>query len=374
MRRELAERLLTNLMEWSDAEKANERAILDAFANYKYDEYQQYAPGRRFLESLALWLEQFETVDQRRAAYGFLRNRLVFISDAEMTHLVELSFPSFVRPHLMRKTAAVTGLETYRVKEIVQTLEYKLLLRQTLILGLSDGARTDRFRRANPQEISNEQIWHAYDISDDKADDMLEELVEDLTLLLGRAPSTDEARFKTVVLLDDFTASGTSYLREDDSKPGEWKGKIAKIIKKLDAGDGIGGVIAKSDVKIIVVIYVASTQAVDHIEKRLSHLPYSKGDIEFQVVHKLDASIQLDEIEDQSIFELLENDDYFDETANDKHGAVGGASVKYGYANCRLPIILSHNTPNNSIFLLWAEDSQSVQGLFPRVSRHRKFE
>ena len=50
MRRELAERLLTNLMEWSDAEKANERAILDAFANYKYDEYQQYAPGRRFLE------------------------------------------------------------------------------------------------------------------------------------------------------------------------------------------------------------------------------------------------------------------------------------------------------------------------------------
>lgn len=54
MRRELAERLLANLMAWSDAEMATEREILDVFANYKYDEYQQYAPGRRFLESLAL--------------------------------------------------------------------------------------------------------------------------------------------------------------------------------------------------------------------------------------------------------------------------------------------------------------------------------
>ena len=61
MKKELAETLLTKIMGWSDAEKAEERALLESFASYKYDEYQQFAPGRRFLESLALWLQQFET-------------------------------------------------------------------------------------------------------------------------------------------------------------------------------------------------------------------------------------------------------------------------------------------------------------------------
>lgn len=303
-----------------------------------------------------------------------MRERLIFISDAEMTHLVELSYPTFVRPHLINSSAKITGIESYRVKKIILTDEYKLALRQTLVLGLSDGARTDRFRRANPQEISNEQIWHAYDISDEKAVDMLGELEKDLTVLLGRSPTKEETKFKTVVLLDDFTASGTSYLREDNGQAGEWKGKIAKIIKKLDAGDGLGGVIADKNVKIIIVIYVAAAQAVSHIEERLPKLPYSKGDIEFRVVHKLEANIPLNKTRDGTIIDIIDNDQYFDDSANDKHGAVGGASVRFGYADCRLPVILTHNTPNNSIFLLWAEDSHTVQGLFPRVSRHRQFE
>jgi hypothetical protein len=48
MRDELAEALLAKVMNWSDEEKARERPILQDFARYKYDEYQQYAPGRRF--------------------------------------------------------------------------------------------------------------------------------------------------------------------------------------------------------------------------------------------------------------------------------------------------------------------------------------
>jgi hypothetical protein len=68
MRDELAEALLAKVMNWSDEEKARERPVLQDLARYKYDEYQQYAPGRRFIESLALWLRQFETIDERRTA------------------------------------------------------------------------------------------------------------------------------------------------------------------------------------------------------------------------------------------------------------------------------------------------------------------
>ena len=102
MKRELAERLLAQIMGWATPEEmAAERAFLEAFGAYKYDEYQQFSPGRRFLESLALWLRQFKPGDERRAAYDFVKQRLVFISDAEMNHLVELSFPTFVRSQVL---------------------------------------------------------------------------------------------------------------------------------------------------------------------------------------------------------------------------------------------------------------------------------
>jgi len=34
-------------------------------------------------------------------------------------------------------------------------------------------------------------------------------------------------------------------------------------------------------------------------------------------------------------------------------------------------VVLSHNTPNNSIYPLWAE-SAKLEPLFPRVSRHKE--
>ena len=196
---------------------------------YKYDEYQQFTPGRRFLESLALWLRQFALLE-RRTAYDFVRKRLVFISDAEMNHLVELAFPFFVRPHLIDEAAKAENLVTHRVKHILQTRTYRKLLRQTLILGLSDGARTDKFRRANPRDVSNEQIWHAYDISDTKAHDLLQKLEKDQSDLCKKKPPKEALRFRTVVLLDDFTASGKSFLLQNAA--GDWEGKIARIIQK----------------------------------------------------------------------------------------------------------------------------------------------
>ena len=72
MQRDLAETLLARIMDWDDSTKASERARLDLFAAYKYDQYQRFAPGRRFLESLALWLRQFKKGDERKVAYEFL--------------------------------------------------------------------------------------------------------------------------------------------------------------------------------------------------------------------------------------------------------------------------------------------------------------
>jgi len=45
-------------MEWSNEDIARQRPVLQALASSKYDEYQQFSPGMRFVESLALWLQQ----------------------------------------------------------------------------------------------------------------------------------------------------------------------------------------------------------------------------------------------------------------------------------------------------------------------------
>ena len=64
---------------------------------------------------------------------------------------------------------------------------------------------------------------------------------------------------------------------------------------------------------------------------------------------------------------------YYDKSIMDRHLAKGGNDAKHGYAGCSLPLVLAHNTPNNSIYLLWADKpGLETKALFPRVSRHRE--
>ncbi len=369
MRAELAETLLAKVMNWSEEEKARERPILQDLARYKYDEYQQYAPGRRFIESLALWLRQFQTLNERRTAYDFVRNRVIFISTAEMRHLVELAFPVAIRSSLITKAAGAMAVDPLRCKHVVASAAYSKVLRQTLFLGLSDGARTDVFRRAHP-EISNEQLWHAYVISEEKAASMGKKLKESLRVHLGGEPSEEDCVFHTVCLLDDFSASGTSYIRQED---GVWAGKIPRILEKLSQpGGALNKIVAKNDLEVVVCIYVAADQAIQHIRGELAKHLFPNGQVRLAVIHPLPPQTRLDDATDPKILALANDDRYFDKDADDEHSNVGGSSSRLGYANCRLPLVLTHNTPNNSIFLLRGEYAQTFTGLFPRVSRHKR--
>jgi hypothetical protein len=52
----------------------------------------------------------------------------------------------------------------------------------------------------------------------------------------------------------------------------------------------------------------------------------------------------------------------------------GQKHMRYGYADCALPIIMEHNTPNNSVSILWAETDgklgRAMNPLFRRRDRH----
>jgi hypothetical protein len=372
MRELLAERLLAQVMDWTPEDVARERPVLQALATFKYNEYQQFSPGLRFIESLALWLNQFALKEERDCAYQFVRSRLVFISQAEMSHLVSISFPDVIRPILIGESALRLGIPETFVTRISNSSTFKLLLRQSLFLGLSDGARIDLFRRNN-RAISHEQILPTYDPSTEKAQDMLSKLAIELEARLGRKPPHMEAKFQMVFLLDDFSGSGLSYLRKegDGSK---YSGKIQKVFHRIFVEGSLRGLVDPGRLHICIVLYIATAQAITRLRKLTTELMQEMGHIcqcTVLCVKLLPESVSLHEDSDKDFLDLLEK--YFSKSIIDGNYRKGRHEKPYlGFDQCALPVILTHNTPNNSAPLLWFEEDGKPRGLFPRVSRHKE--
>src|SRR5260370_40236604 len=147
MKDQLVEELLDKVMGWKSPQDFVEHGLpLQAIAAYKYDEYQQFSPGMRFIESLALWLGQFETIEQRRTALKFVRDRLVFISSAELNHLVSLSYPDHIRPFLLSQAPSESGLMKWHLGKSAKSLGFAARGRRSLFLGLSAGSHPDILR------------------------------------------------------------------------------------------------------------------------------------------------------------------------------------------------------------------------------------
>lgn len=182
-------------------------------ASTKYDGYSDFRAGSRFIENLAIWLKQFDAED-RQTAYDFIKHRLVYISNAELYRVIEAFYPETVTPHLRRLAAKQAGIPPHEVwgsRDGVAA--FKRIKRRSLFIGMSDGRRIDIMRRANSGRITQEQVVPMMNIGTEKWLDLAKKIKE--------ADAGDE-QFEHVYLIDDFTASGTTFIRFKD---GEWKGK-----------------------------------------------------------------------------------------------------------------------------------------------------
>lgn len=377
MRNDIAQALMLNVLEGASFEEIDDaRKYFQNMAKYKYDDYQQYYPGMRFIERFALWLNQFENED-KKAALEFIRQKLIFISQAEMNLLVSSAFPDVIREHLVRDVALQIHEPEHKVGKILASDEYKKLLRQSLFCGMSDGAKIEFFRRSNAGIISHEQIYQTHELSDERAGKMKEKLVEDLKKKLGvnEVPEADQ-KFKRVFLLDDFSASGTSYLKFS-SKNGvqEGKGKIAAFYKSVFQNEGLKEVFDLDKLKVYVILYLCTEQAKNQIETNFAELKSQHGHKpELICIHVIPNTDKLSELKDADVIKLCNKEKYYDaDELEDEHTRQGGNNVKLGFGNCALPVVLFHNTPNNSVPLLWSYDeSEKFKGLFPRIPRHKE--
>ena len=367
--------LISEIMGWSnDSIATEEYKWLRLMAATKYDGYSDFRAGTRFVENLAIWLKQFEPGD-RQTAYSFVKHRLVYISTAEMQRIIEAFLPETVTPHLRRLAAKQTSIAPHEVwGNSSGAKNFKTLLRRSLFVGLSDGARIDILRRANAGQISQEQIVPMMNIDTKKWDDLGKQLRKD---------QGDNASFDHVYLIDDFTASGTTFIRQVDE---EWKGKLKKFndlvvdAREAAKNKGVPFPIAKT-YSVHIHHYISTNQARVALNKRVKTANNTwpekdYHDIDITEGLLLPSTLRMRPNTDGPMLALC--DKYYD---NDlyirlkKHcDEAGQKDMKRGYAKCALPLILEHNTPNNSIPLLWAEtegkEGPAMRPLFRRRDRH----
>lgn len=369
MRYELAELLLKRTMKhWDNLRLSDEIKDIQIISEIKYDDYQQYTQGVRYIESLALWMRQFDTKEEKDCIYDFIKNQLVYISEEEMRQIVMYSYEISMKRYIMEKTQCFcndNGITDVDERKKV----YKYFRRRSLFLGLSDGAHIDFFRRYNA-ELSNEQVFVHYDLSKEKADDMRKEFREEpIASYMEKYNEARTSDFDTFFLIDDFTGSGKSYIRKDNRG---WHGKIKAFYDRL-VSLGFNA----NEASIHLVLYIATEKSVYNIREQVDSFTTEKGykkitidpiqivkPIEWEDNCELDAILKKNYDDNSSLGKAS----YYD-----KHFRVGEGSVPYhGFGDCSLPLILYHNTPNNSLPVLWYSWEDEVNALFLRITRHKE--
>ena len=357
MRPELADRLLRAAMgKAADQDFPDQLGLLRSLAAYKYNDYQQYTPGHQFIESLALWLDQFQD-DEKRAALAFIRERLIYMSDDEMRHLVALMARVRVPDALREQVAQKLDIPKYRVSALRASTDFQRSLRASLFLGMSDGARMDQFRRNN-SALSNEQFATSHELSEPRVESMITKLRQDL--------EDPNAVFTNIFLVDDFAGSGTTIIRRNEK--GHLDGRLYRFVKHT-----LPELTNANCPQIFILLYLATSQALTHIRTMIRSYPcppWSRDNVPgvIAVMEVGDTSClrhcrhSTDYKTDRMFDRLLHQ--YYDPAIKDEHKG----DVLHGFLDCGLPLVLPHNTPNNSVYLLWAQET--TVPLFPRFERH----
>ena len=325
-------------------------------AEYKYDHYEMYEPGVRFLERLHEWLAQFPDPAQRLAAAEFLRNRLVFISQREMQDLARFMYFNQIVPILLDFILEREGLDSFQRATAFRD-HFAAYLRRCLFIALSDGAKIDYFRRHHV-ELSNEQVVPYYRAS---SENYLDEL---------RKQQGPEATFSHVILIDDFCGSGYTLAHKRPGAPALVDGSLQRVYEHH------APVIDQAE-KVLVCHYVSTASAHRSVMGLVRRLPHYAMKTEWITALELDDDQnQLRRNHDPLATAIIRLCDQFHRPEFDDPNSLKGGGIRYGFGKEALPLVLYSNTPNNSVFVLWLErsptsDAPGFTPIFRRVSRHR---
>ncbi len=361
MQKVLAKKLLFAILGWDKEKIADFSELIGNFAELKYDEYQQYKPGSRFVEHLCAWLNQFDKGKERDLAFNFLINNLIFISSSEMHRLIETAYYDLILP--LFSAQASSFLKVHQELRTNMNELISLIQTKSLFFALSDGARIDVLRRI--ALLEHDQVCISYELAETKFNEIISKMESRANSekytpeIVSKLPE----KVNHVFLLDDFSGSGISYLRLEN---GEWKGKIAKVLQRLQ----LESIISNNnncETKVHIVLYLATQKAKDYINaeiRKFCKVNKLKIAVDIKCVQLINETVLSGE--EEALFLKYYNS--IKDEVEDSHYRKGNVErPHHGFDCCSLTLVIHHNTPNNTFPIIWAGE----HALFPRVKRHK---
>ena len=377
MRFNLAKQFLARLMGWDDIAATEHLQEIDLMSDVKYDSYDQFMPGIKFAGNFYLWLSQFEKMTDRMLMYEFVKKYIIFINSTQISHLIDLLYNTRIIPAIRQKVVKDfqnqgKAVNKYKHKHLENSPEFKSHKRRTLFIGLSDGSHIDIIRRNS--YLDNDQVLTNYYPDDSKIKDLADELEGSKDLMDGT-----EKKFESIVLIDDFTASGSSYIRLKED--GTFAGKLPKFFDTVWDKDEFKNLLADG-FDIYLYFLIATESALAHINAMLNEYKKQRPGLSVTVecVQKLYEDAKFTSHSDPEALAMqsvISQKRFVNETAltnayKDSYPA-GNTDYHLGYKQCALTVVLNHNTPNNSLPIIWQPKREGVNKLYPlfyRITRH----
>lgn len=295
------------------------------FSNYRYF----YSHNLKFPLIRDQWLSQFDSHSVKEQMLSLVLTNLIYISDRELQNQIY----------------------TYsKALDLFVSKENSIDKKSVIIVGLSDGARLDLVRSFSDQ-VMNYQILPDFRINREKAQ----------TILKKMQATGGQSEVLKIILVDDFLGSGLSLLRKEQ---GVWKGKLIRVINELIP-------LFKDKFalcEICLSYYYASENGLNYLKRMIEMLLSDKRIHISMNIYGASIVPQARISDNQRI--ILEKQ-YRKMPITDVHYSLGGMEKPYlGFAASQLLLVFEHNTPNNSLPIIW----QGPNALFPRKQRHTMFE
>lgn len=377
MRFNLAKQFLTQLMKWDDIEATEHLKEIDLMSDIKYDSYDQFMPGIKFVGNFYLWLSQFEDIDDRKLMYEFVKKYIIYINSTQISHLIDLLYNTKIIPAIRQKVVEDfrnhgLTVNKYNYKRLDNAAEFKSHKRKTLFIGLSDGSHIDIIRRNS--YLDNDQVLTNYYPDDTKIKELAEELEKSKDLVEG-----SEKKFESIALIDDFTASGSSFIRIKDD--GTFAGKLPKFFEAIYGKEEFKKLLIDG-FDIHLYFLIATKSALDHINAMLEQYKKQHRDLNVtlecvQMLYEDAKFTSHTGTEALAIQKIISQKQYINEPALTRaykeSYPEGNTDYHLGYRQCALTIVLNHNTPNNSLPIIWQPKREAGDRLYPlfyRITRH----
>jgi hypothetical protein len=309
--------------------------------------------------------------------YDFVKKYIIYVNSNQISHLIDLLYNTKVIPLIRSKVVedfmnSGQPLNKYSYRRLDNSPEFKVHKRKTLFIGLSDGSHIDLIRRNS--YLDNDQVLTNYYPDDTKIESLAEKLEQSEEL-----ENVADKKFETIILVDDFTASGSSFIRKKSDA--SFTGKLPKFFNAIEGNSKFRELLT-DNFEVRLYFLIATDNSLQHIKELMAEYMQQHGNLEVEpdCIHRLgedakftshqetDAKAMLDIISNKCYINIPALTEPYLESYTD-----GDERYYLGYKQCALTVVLNHNTPNNSLPIIWQpkrEEGDPLYPLFYRITRH----